>query len=235
MPAPARLACLLTSVLLLVVLLCFEGELRIMGHWLSLRGTTPEQQFWEWFTANSVRIKALDPERDHEHPLIAELERELTRVHPGLTWERDVKNGELVISADGNRRLFPVVQRLVAAAPSIPGWRIVAFRQRCSTDITLQYSNYIVRSADVWFRLQADGMKVGITLFLPHPREAEKDAIGHAAFLLLDAALGEYDVETKLGFVEWLPVPEQPASRGLQPYKELPGAVDHLYERLQSN
>jgi hypothetical protein len=206
-----------------------------LNHWLSFRKATPEQRFWRWFTAHSDRLKAVDPEHDHEHSLIAELGRELARVHPGLTWERDVKNSELVISADGNRPLFPMVQKLVAAAPSIPGWRIVAFRQRHNAEFTLQYKNYTVRSADVWFRAEADGMRVGITLFLPHPPEAVKEAIGSAAFLLLDTALGEYDVETKLGFVEWLPLPEQPAAQGMQSYEELSAAVDHLYERLQSN
>jgi hypothetical protein len=208
-----------------------------LRRWPPFGRTTRERRFWQWFAANSDRLKALSTLDEHRHALIAEIDRELARVHPGLTWEHYPKESVLVISADGNRRLFPEVQKLVAAAPSIPGWRIMAFRQRSdlSADLSLEYSNYKVRFKDTWFRLEPEGTKVGVTLFMPHPQEADPHAIGSAAFLLLDVALGEYDVETKLGSVDWKPVPEQPGSLGLRSYKELPAAVDHLYERLQSN
>jgi hypothetical protein len=203
----------------------------------SLSQTGPEQQFWQWFAANADRLRGLSSPDGRGSSLIAEIDRELARVQPGLTWEHDPREDILVISADGNRRLFSAVQRLVAVAPSIPGWKIVAFRQRLplGDGLQLKYSSYRVRFNDPWFRLEPDGMKVGVTLFLPHPPEADREAIGSAAFLLLDMALGEYDVAMKLGFVEWEPLPERPAEQGLRPYKELPAAADHFYERLQLN
>lgn len=232
MPVRIRTTLLLFFALVPALVPHWERKMSFISRWFSPQRGTAEQQFWQWFATNSVRYKALGAD---QRELMAELDRELARVQPGLTWEHNVKDGELVISADGNRKLFPAVQKLVAAAPSIPGWRIVAFRQPCHGDLTLSYSNYTVASQDVWFRTEADGTKVGITLFLPHSNGVDKEVITGAAFLLLDAALGEYDVETKVGFVEWLPRPEEPKGRGLLPYKELPAAVNHLYQRLQSN
>jgi hypothetical protein len=237
MSSRTRGAILAASVLILTALFRSGLDMSFLNRPLPLSRTDREQQFWRWFAANSERLKGLSSRDDRGNALIAEIDRELARVHHGLTWEHDPKEGVLVISADGNRKLFPAVQKLVAAAPSIPGWRIVGFRQRSllGDGFSLEYSNYKVRFSDPWFRLEPDGTKVGVTLFLPHPQEADRQAIGSAAFLLLDMALGEYDVETKLGFVEWKPLPEQPTAQGLRPFKELPSAVDRLYERLQSN
>src|SRR5688500_16970121 len=92
--------------------------------------STPEQRFWDWFAANSHRF--VNVERDQE-VLFGELRRQLSRIHPSLTFEfgpqRDQRR-ELVISADGIKDAFPAVQRLVAAAPDLSDWRIIAFRPR---------------------------------------------------------------------------------------------------------
>ena len=41
------------------------------------------------------------------------------------------------------------------------------------------------------------------------------------AFILLDCALGEYDVATRVGSIELHPLPEDFAERGLQPLPAL--------------
>ncbi len=48
-----------------------------------------------------------------------------------------------------------------------------------------------------------DDEKLGIILFFKDYKEAEKNIWGNIGFLMLDQALGEYDVETKVGFIEF--------------------------------
>jgi hypothetical protein len=57
---------------------------------------------------------------------------------------------------------------------------------------------------------------------------ANRDQLAHPGFLLLDGALGEYDVETKLGSIEFEPMPAEDRRDGLRPFRELPAVVDGL-------
>ena len=80
---------------------------------------TPEARFWKWFVANADRLFHF--ELDQERVFDA-LRAQLHRVATGLTFEiGQIDDGkrEFVISADGDRVLFPYVERLVAAAPSL--------------------------------------------------------------------------------------------------------------------
>ena len=54
----------------------------------------------------------------------------------------------------------------------------------------------------VQFTIEPDGDKAGITLFIEgySPNEFEKYA--GVIYLMLDQTLGEYDVETKVGFIK---------------------------------
>jgi hypothetical protein len=46
-----------------------------------------------------------------------------------------------------------------------------------------------------------------------------ENTLGQASFILLDAALGEYTVETKVGFIVRQPLPPDPESIGLMPFQ----------------
>jgi hypothetical protein len=51
--------------------------------------------------------------------------------------------------------------------------------------------------------------------------------------LLLDGALGEYDVETKVALIKMFP-PEAEAPGPRYPLRELPAHFDRVYAKLQS-
>jgi hypothetical protein len=69
--------------------------------------------------------------------------------------------------------------------------------------MTLRIGNKKVDPDDVRCQLFKDGDKVGIMLFFKDYSEDEEDIYGQIAYLMLDQALGEYDVETKVGFIEF--------------------------------
>lgn len=46
-----------------------------------------------------------------------------------------------------------------------------------------------------------------------------------AILIALDSALGEFDVETKIGRIEWKATPRNPAKAGLKRFQELPAFV----------
>jgi hypothetical protein len=51
------------------------------------------------------------------------------------------------------------------------------------------------------------------------------------AYLMLDDALGEYDVETKVGLIKMLP-PEAPRTARRYPFSELPSLFDQFVSAL---
>ena len=147
-----------------------------------------------------------DFEKDQER-IFHQLSAALKKVHPDLTFEFGPKQDgkrEFVITADGLKAAFPAVESLYAAAPTLGRWSFIKFRQRRHPLYDIEYGNKIIKVADVHFKLSKDENpnKVGILIFMPGYNEAEKTVYEHIAYLMLDEALGEYDVETRVGFIE---------------------------------
>lgn len=162
---------------------------------------------------------------DDLEQVLHELNRELEKVAKGLTFEFGPETDglqELIISADGIREFFPAVTRLVAAAPELTGLKIIAFRPPKGTDLTIELGDFKLAADDIWFLSKPDRERIGLFLFIKGLSGQNEKKAKQASFILLDAALGEYVVETMVGFVEWRNLPEDPVRAGLTPFRQLP-------------
>jgi hypothetical protein len=178
-------------------------------------------RFWDWFQRNSDRLVRFE---DDQEALFLELNAELLRVHKGLTFEIGPLEGgkrEFIVSADGVRAVFPAVQQLVAAAPAMPSWTVIAFRQRKSLELVVAIDDVEVGAGDLWFSTVPDRGRLGLRLYMRGLTGENRRVMQQVAIILLDCALGEYDVATKVGFIEFHPLPEDPAALGLQPFSEI--------------
>jgi hypothetical protein len=186
-----------------------------------------EAAFWQWFRDNADRLHTAIGH--DEEAVLSELVTALRRVHRGLTCElgpRDDGSCELVISADGKRDLFPVVRHLVDTAPDVPGWIIIAFRQPKGTQYSISFGTTTLHPDTIWFRLRPEKKgRVGVELYMAGLTSGNRQAFEHAAILLLDAALGEYTVETRIGSITCQPLPVAPEQRGLRIFHDLPHIV----------
>jgi hypothetical protein len=186
----------------------------------------PEERFWQWFGENSSRLFAFEADQDR---VFRDLTAALHKVHEGLTFEFgpvDDNKREFIVSADGIRERFPAVQDLVAAAPAMPQWIVVPFRPPKDIGSVIEYDGHRVGPADVWFRAEADGDRIGLTLYVRGLTDENKRSLGGATFILLDNALGEYAVETRVGFIEWNGLPEDPEAAGLTPFPSIRKVFD---------
>ncbi len=184
-----------------------------------------EAAFWRWFVAHKDEAATI---QRADEPIAKELGRELARVDPGLTFEvaTNAAEHELVVSADGIRSVFPSVKRVVAAAPAIPGWKITAFRPRGSTQLSVEIDGHRLAGDELVFRvLGTTSNKVDVALYVKGVQTVD-DPHKQAVFLLLDATLGEYDVESYLGDIDIEPGAAAPV--GARPLSELPKVVDAL-------
>ena len=165
---------------------------------------TKESVFWHWFQKNEERVFTFERDRDH---VFDDLAAALQKVHSDLTFEfgpvGSAGRREFVISAAGIQSAFPAVETLCSSAPELKKWIIVKFRPRRSPINDLELAGKKIRASDVrclLFRDEKPG-KVGVMVFLNGYREGQRSAFAQYGYLFLDEALGEYDVETRLGAI----------------------------------
>jgi hypothetical protein len=180
-------------------LILFMGILSFANSFAS----TSEEQFWKWFAKNEGTLFSFEKNRDK---IFDKLSKQLAKVHPDLTFEFGPvqKNGkrEFVISADGIKGAFPSVEAVFNAAPNLPRWQFIKYRPRRVPINDIKYGDKSIRAKDVHYGMYEDGEKIGIVLFFDNYNEKEKQVFSNIGYLFLDEALGEYDVETKIGFIE---------------------------------
>jgi hypothetical protein len=189
---------------------------------------TQQQNFWVWFQENRGFLESYAA---NTQAVTRALGARLQNVDRGLTYELGQAGDgvyEFIVSANGIRDVFPEVIRLVRVAPEIEGWRIIAFRPRRPDALTsrLDYAGMSISGEDIWYRSEDGGSEFNLSVYIRGLDPAnERTAVG-AAFLMLDLALGEYDVATKLRSIDFAPLPPDPAAQGLKPLNDLPREVD---------
>lgn len=188
-----------------------------------------EEKFWSWFEKNQEML--FNFEKDTES-IFDRLAKEMNKVDPELTFEfGPVENGkrEFVISAGGIKDSFPKVESLYDSAPKLDKWIFIKFRPR-RKPMGIEMGGKNINPDDLKFQLFRDEEKVGIMVFFDGYNEDEKNLYGQIGFLMLDQALGEYDVETKVGFIEFVST-ESKYYEDAHPLTELQERFDNFYKK----
>lgn len=183
---------------------------------------TNEAVFWKWFGANAGRFENF--ERDQE-VLMDELSEALNTYQSGVVFEIGAKQDgvrEFVISADGLENLFPAVTTLAKAAPKLRGWTIIAFRPRMDdyAQFTLNYHGRKFDPKEIWFYSRIKDGDFDVIFYHPAYRDEDRDVIISGTYILLDMALGEYDVVTGIHQLDHQLLSADPKADGLRPFSE---------------
>ena len=100
------------------------------------------------------------------------------------------------------QRFWSALRRQGAGSGSACAAVLERNRFPASAMMAISFSDRTVRPKDVEFSLLSNGRELWITLFFDGYRESERAIWGQIGYLLLDQALGEYDVETKVGPIQ---------------------------------
>lgn len=185
-----------------------------------------EDVFWKWFQKNEALLFDFEKDQDRVFNLLA---TEMQKIDPNLTFEFGPKaqgKREFIISADGIKSSFPKVESLVVAAPqNLKKWILIKYRPR-REPFGIQYQGITIEADSVSIGLEPDNNKICLTLFIPGFTEENSKTFTGIAYLLLDQALGEYDVETRVGYIDVKSV--APTNLKVVSLQELPEAFDSL-------
>ena len=181
--------------------------------------------FWTWFQDHSDELYEFENNQDQ---LFDQLTAELNKIDENLTFvfggSQDDDTRDFIISAGGITSSFDAVENLCNVAPNMKSWVIIAFRPRIGADLRIMFDTIEMDGQLMKFTYKPAGDVVDIKLFVPN-YDSSDDRYISAAFIMLDNALGEYDVETKIGEIEFLSVPND--TTNLLSFSEIPNVVDN--------
>jgi len=188
---------------------------------------TPEQNFWNWFQKNDTSLFNFEKDQEKTFDRLA---TEMKKVNPSLTFEfGPIQNGkrEFVISADGIKDAFPSVESLYAIAPKLDHWIWIKFRPRRSP-MDIKYGGIEVKANDVFCTIEPDKGNASLTLYVRGYQPDQAKTYTGIVFLMLDQALGEYDVEMRVGLIQTKDYSESSTLEKV-PLKDLPTAFDAFF------
>ena len=188
--------------------------------------------FWQWFQDHNEQLIALgDLEEKERHELENALQYQLTKYHDGLVYEMGdpTANGRaLTFSAEGDTDLFRYVVELVDAAPDLDWWEFVAFKQPMGTELKVRFDHYLFDTRKMYFmQLECEeepemlGLRVAV-----EGGESQDEDFQVGVYVTLEALMGEFDCATMIGYMETVPVPEEPFKVGFNPLDDLPKFVE---------
>ncbi|ANU26381.1 hypothetical protein [Planococcus versutus] len=190
-------------------------------NWLPMR-KNKVAAFWDWFVTNKAVYHKLDDKNSDKR--LNQLQKKLQKVNQHLTFElsdlsEDAKR-ELVISADGMIEAFDDVIELVEQAPELDAFKVIAFRQQQTEEVSIDYGDIELSWHDMFYTVEKQESRddFNLTLYVKGFTKENEDEFVSASFILLDTVIGEYNAGMCIGEIEFASYERQP---NLLPIKEL--------------
>ena len=182
-----------------------------------------EQKFWKWFQTNESNIFQFE---NNQETILDEISEHLYKYKEGVVFEISQEHSgkrEFIISADGLKELFSAVEALKAAAPKLERWSIVAFRPRMNdyAKSKLHYAGKEFDPTEMWIYHRFQDGHFDLIVYHPSYTDEERDAYVSGVYILLDMALGEFDVVTGVRYIDHQRLPDNPKNEGLMPFSDL--------------
>jgi len=188
--------------------------------------------FWEWFTNNQSKYAKID-EQKNKNLLLNTFEEQLHKYCTGLGFMISNSQGnELIITANGDEKYFNYVESLIAKAPKLPTWNIIAFKPPMNSDFSINYEGLVIDTKDIWFiQLESQtenkiDLRIGFKKYNPKYSEIYLNAI----FPIIDTIIGERAYAYYIEYVEVEGLPDKYEEEGYIPITEL---MDYLLSLME--
>ncbi|HMP94814.1 MAG TPA: hypothetical protein PKD90_18185 [Phnomibacter sp.] len=190
------------------------------------------KRFWKWFLAHE---QALYHFEDHDQAvLFKKLHQRLQKIHPSLSFEFSAplktKKREFVISADGNPKAFGAVLQVTQAAPILPRWVVIAFRQPRAGFVSVDFGPVRLPFKDIYFNYAEERTVQKLNLHMKIRHYDGTDVMDSALQIVLDTLIGEFDTQTYLEVIKRQALHEHELPH-LYPITALPLVVNEFKNR----
>lgn len=165
------------------------------------------QDFWTSFTQRADALARLESAED---PVYDEILAKLHAIDDGLYFEFSTqgRKGELIITAEGDKSLFGLVDEIIAAAPKTRGWSFVSLKPKVGLARSITWEGHVIDCAGVVFEPleNAKSGEFGIRMLIPDLPEDKRDSAHNGLLRVLDHALGERRFAEEIQFTEVAPL-----------------------------
>lgn len=198
----------------------------------SRSGADAIADFWAWWNAEGARLAAAAIESGGSQQMVEEISPRVHAINPDLGWELAKGSSSehvLVVTAGGNPDIRSHARRWrMAAPPADATWEYSDTRLPVTdpSALTLEIAGHRIDGADMVVAAEAADAALHVQIHHPSFERMPSDARMEAAFLMLDATLGEADVETWIGEIDVA----ETAPAGAEPLADLPDKVQQLRE-----
>lgn len=171
--------------------------------------------FWHWVRCNRTRLEIATRQPG---PVVDDLHKRLRSIHPGLRVEvgSDLNGAyELVISAEGDSTLFPLVDAIIDRSPTLPAWRFQALKPARGWEFTIDFEGVELSPSDIWIRLH--DIPSASTEVTVHPtcRAAIPEAhLLETIALIIETGLGERLAAEIIQNMEIVDTRDDPSAQG---------------------
>ena len=190
------------------------------------------EKFWQWFQDHNEQLIALgDMEEKEQTALLDALQEQLSAYRDGLSYEMSTPTPQgrtVTFSAEGDTDLFRYVVELVDAAPDLDWWEFVSFKQPMGTGLKVRFDNYLFDTRKMYFEqleCEEEPEMLGLRIAVDGNKSDDEDfQVG--VYVTVETLIGEFDCATLIGYMETIPVPEEPFKSGFQALDDLPKFVE---------
>jgi hypothetical protein len=170
--------------------------------------TTAISEFWTLFQRHATDLALAE---SADSPAYDRLLEQLHQIDAGLYLEFSMEPGasELVVTAEGNRSLFPLVRAIVAAAPKVDGWIIRALKPKLGFPATVRWNDLELSIDEIVFEpLEAEGSdELGLRILVPGIEAKDLESAHSAVLRAMDYGVGEERLAESVEYTEVLPLP----------------------------
>jgi len=165
-------------------------------------------QFWDWFRLNEAKYFFLNQIADdtEKERLVDEL---LIHLHLYcdqlyfLVGGQPNENQDLIITSEGDTDFFADVEQLVAQAPQLDHWNIIAFKPAEAGGM-VKYNDVELDPGQMYFDPLESKLshKIGLRIYVEDYNAMHDDSYLTAAYIVVDTLLGEKSSAINIGHIE---------------------------------
>lgn len=171
--------------------------------------------------------------------LLAMLQKQLDDYCEGLSFvmgEPTPSGRTLTFTAEGDNDLFRYVVALTDSAPDLDWWDFVAFKQAAGTSLRVRFDRFLFDTTKMHFMQlecedEPDFIGLRVAVDMKHvavdgkPVSIDDEDLQVGVYVTIEAMIGEFDCATLMGYLEVVPLPEEPFKAGFRPMDDLPDFV----------